>query len=63
MQFEHHTHLNSIKYVVNLKIVIVPTHKKILNKYKIRCKHFEEAMLESKISEKSTVYVYRRNRK
>lgn len=58
MQFEHHTHLNFIKYVCQFKNCNRSySDKKTLNKHKIRCKHFEEAMLESKISEKSTVHV------
>jgi len=46
MQFEHHTHLNFIKYVCQFKNCNRSySDKKTLNKHKIRCKHFEEAML------------------
>lgn len=57
MQFEHHAHLNCIKYICQFKNCNRSfSDNKMLNKHK-RCKHFEGAMLESQISQKSTVNV------
>lgn len=56
MQFEHHTHLSCIKYTCQFKNCYRSySDQKTLNKHKRHCKHFEETMLDSKISKTSIV--------